>query len=79
MKSGLKEHLARTLGNVVPVSTYTAMKSGLKDDYRSPIWRVKGGLNLYRDEKRTESLPSATRRVEERRLNLYRDEKRTER
>ena len=63
------------------VSTYTAMKSGLKASiYRGwqAMSRVEISLNLYRDEKRTERIKSRANLKAMIRLNLYRDEKRTE-
>ena len=51
MKSGLKAYCR--IGAFV--STYTAMKSGLKGQCKSGLVQ-KFSLNLYRDEKRTESV-----------------------
>ena len=63
----------------VSVSTYTAMKSGLKGCHiGAPSMRKVFGLNLYRDEKRTERSGERHAGHADRGLNLYRDEKRTE-
>ena len=57
MKSGLKVKLILFIENSPQVSTYTAMKSGLKANIKkSIIIKMVKCLNLYRDEKRTESL-----------------------
>ena len=54
MKSGLKVEMDIHILHPSTVSTYAAMKSGLKAFGLGHAGTVESGLNLYRDEKRTE-------------------------